>query len=81
MKENSLEAYCVSHLNVGYSFPLRGVKEASISATVYNLFNTKYETNGYSQTSIEKATGKLLSDPRFYPMAGTHLMFNLGLKF
>ena len=81
MKENSLEAYCVSHLNVGYSFPLRGVKEASISATVYNLFNTKYETNGYSQTSIEKATGKLLSDPRFYPMAGTHLMLNLGLKF
>lgn len=85
MKENSLDAYFVSHLNASYSFKMRGVKEVTIGATVYNLFNEKYETNGYSMTYVAGKTpaGDIItgSDPRFYPMAGTNVMFNLGLKF
>ncbi|RRD80200.1 TonB-dependent receptor [Alloprevotella sp. OH1205_COT-284] len=82
MRENSLDAYFVSHLNASYTFCFRGVKEMTVGATVYNLFNEKYETNGYSQTYMaDPATRTLGSDPRFYPMAGTNFLVNIGVKF
>lgn len=80
LRENSLDAYFVSHLSAAYSFRLPSVKEITIGATVYNLFNAKYETNGYSQSSVDN-TGAVLHDPRFYPMAGTNFLVNVGLKF
>ena len=60
---------------------------ASVSAiltTVYNIFNEKYENNGYSQTcALVSADGsyKLSSDPRFYPMAGTNVLAHLTFSF
>lgn len=81
MKENSLDAYCVSHLNASYDFALRGTKGVTVGLTVYNLFDHEYETNGYSQTSIDNTTGNLSSDPRFYPMAGRNVLFNVAVRF
>jgi iron complex outermembrane receptor protein len=85
MKENSLDAYCVSHLTAAYTFKLPSVKSITVGATVYNLFNEKYETNGYSQTcAVYSADGKsysLASDPRFYPMAGTNVLASVTLRF
>ena len=81
MADNSLDAYCVSHLSASYDFKIKGLKGLTLGATVYNLFNAKYETNGYSQTSIDSATGNLVSNPRFYPMAGTNVLVNVGIKF
>lgn len=80
VKDNSLDAYFVSHLNANYTFKLRGVKEITVGATVYNLFNEEYETNGYSLTYVA-SDGKIQSDPRFYPMAGRNFLVNLALKF
>jgi iron complex outermembrane receptor protein len=85
IKENSLDAYCVSHLTAAYTFKLPSVKSITVGATVYNLFNEKYETNGYSQTAaVYSADGKsykLSNDPRFYPMAGTNVLANVTLRF
>jgi iron complex outermembrane receptor protein len=85
MKENSLDAYCVSHLSASYTFKLPSIKSITVGATVYNLFNKKYETNGYSQTcALYGSDGKsyqLISDPRFYPMAGTNVLANVTLRF
>jgi iron complex outermembrane receptor protein len=85
MKENSLDAYCVSHLTAAYTFKLPSIKSITVGATVYNLFNKKYETNGYSQTcAVYGSDGKsysLVSDPRFYPMAGTNVLANVTLRF
>lgn len=83
-KENSLDSYFVNHLHAGYTFKLRGFKSINIGATVYNLFNEKYETNGYSQSAaVYKADGtySISNDPRFYPMAGTNVLVNVTLKF
>ena len=55
--------------------------------TVYNLFNKKYENNGYSQTAAIYTGGDksnaptLVSDPRFYPMAGTNVLAHITLSF
>lgn len=89
-KENSLDAYFVNHLHAGYTFKLKALKSLSVGATVYNLFNEKYETNGYSQTAMlyqadsdgkKTGTGAIANDPRFYPMAGTNALFNITLRF
>lgn len=81
LKDNSLDAYFVNSIAGSYTFSLKGVKEITVGATVYNLFNAKYEANGYSQTVYDSATGKFLNDPRFYPMAGTNFLANVTIKF
>lgn len=83
-KEDSLDPYFVSHLNLAYTFKLPHVKAITVGCTVYNIFNEKYETNGYSQTcALVSADGsyKLSSDPRFYPMAGTNILAHLTFSF
>ncbi|WP_270491476.1 TonB-dependent receptor [Bacteroides finegoldii] len=86
-KENSLDAYFVNHLSASYSFKTRHTKRITIGATVYNLFNTKYETNGYSQSVALYENGDktkayaIKHDPRFYPMAGTNILAHLTLRF
>ena len=80
LKDNSLDAYFVSHLNASYTFALRRCKEITIGGTIYNLFNAMYETNGYSVTSLD-ANDKVTSYSMYYPMAGRNFMVNLTLKF
>ncbi len=83
-KEDSLDPYFVTNLNLAYTFKFRLVKALTLGCTIYNLFNEKYENNGYSQTAaVYGADGKmtLVSDPRFYPMAGTNVLAHITLSF
>ncbi len=41
-----IDAYCVSDLDLSYTFPLRSLKSITVGCTVYNLFNHEYESNG-----------------------------------
>ncbi len=86
-KEDSLDPYFISNLGLAYSFSLSHVKKITAGVTVYNLFNKKYENNGYSQTAAIYTGGDknnaptLVSDPRFYPMAGTNVLAHLTFLF
>ena len=86
-KDDSLDPYFVNHLHLSYGFALPHVKRIMIGFSIYNLFNEKYETNGYSMTAAlykggDKSNGYTLSsDPRFYPMAGTNVLARLSLTF
>lgn len=86
-KEDSLDPYFVTNLNLAYSFKLPHVKMVTAGISFYNLFNKMYETNGYSQTAAVYAGGDksntptLVSDPRFYPMAGFNLLGHLMFRF
>lgn len=85
--DDALDPYFVTHLHLGYAFTLPYLKRVNVGVSIYNIFNEKYETNGYSQTAALYAGGdktqpyKLSSDPRFYPMAGTNLLAHLTLTF
>ncbi len=47
--EQMLDAYCVSDLTVGYDFGrVCGLRGLTAGLTVRNLFNEKYESNGYA---------------------------------
>ncbi|MBR5102949.1 MAG: TonB-dependent receptor, partial [Muribaculaceae bacterium] len=84
-REDSLDPFFVSNLNMAYTFKALGMKSITAGVAIYNLFDARYETNGYSQTCalIDSATGarQLYSDPRFYPMAGINLLAHIALKF
>lgn len=80
LRENSLDPYFVNHLHISYLFKFKGVKRITIGASVYNLFNTKYETNGYSMNSLNDK-GVLITDARFYPMAGTNVLAHTTILF
>lgn len=86
-RDNSLDAYFVSNLNASYTFKLPYVKSVTAGVSVYNIFNAKYETNGYSQTAALYPGGDksksytLSSDPRYYPMAGANFLAHIALSF
>lgn len=80
LKENSLNPFLVNHLHLAYKFKLKKINSLNIGASVYNLFNTKYETNGYARTSINQ-NNELNFDPRFYPMAGTNILLHTTITF
>ena len=86
-KEDSLDPYFVNNLDVAYTFKLHGIRGITVGATIYNLFDEKYETNGYSMTSALYPGGSkdnpytLASDPRFYPMAGINALGHVTLRF
>lgn len=46
--DQSLDAYCVSNLLLGYTFKIPGTKSIRAGITVNNIFNEKYENNGYA---------------------------------
>ncbi len=48
IEEHILDAYFVTNLRLAYSFKLKGVKNITVGATIYNLFNEEYENNGYA---------------------------------
>lgn len=83
MEESSLDPYFVNHLHASYSFKLPHTKEVVVGASIYNLFNTMYETNGYSLTEVDMTSGtaRFSFAPRFYPMAGTNVLAHVTLRF
>ena len=86
-EEDSLDPYFVNNLDVAYTFHLHGIRSITVGAIVYNLFDEKYETNGYAQTCAVYPGGSkvnaytLYSDPRFYPMAGINALAHVTLRF
>ena len=48
IEEHLLDAYFTTNLRLAYSFKFKGVKNITVGATIYNLFNEEYENNGYA---------------------------------
>ena len=47
-EDHRLDAYCISNLRLAYTFGLPGVKNITVGATIYNIFDKEYESNGYA---------------------------------
>lgn len=62
-----------------YTFHKGFLKEANIIFQVNNIFNKKYEPNGYTYNYIYG--GDLSVNNYYFPMAGTNFMTAINLKF
>lgn len=77
--ERAIKEYFVTDLRVNYTIYTKLIKEINLIAVVYNISNTKYETNGYNYTY---SSGNVLYKGNYLaPAAPTHFMLGLNLKF
>lgn len=74
-----LNAYHVGNMRLGYDFRFRGVKNVNIGLLANNIFNKKYENNGYTYGYFYG--GSTTTENFYFPQAGTNFMLNLNVKF
>jgi iron complex outermembrane receptor protein len=78
-ENRKLNSYFTNDLRAIYTLKGKFVKEVNFSLLVNNIFNTLYESNGYTYSYIaEKQT---VTENFYYPQAGTNFMFGINLKF
>jgi iron complex outermembrane receptor protein len=78
-KERSINPYNYHDLRINYSIKLKGVEELNFMFTLSNIFNTVYETNGYTYGYY--LGNKLNTYNYLAPAAPTHFMGGISLKF
>lgn len=74
----SLDPYFVQDVRFTYTIKNKLFKEWNLVASVYNVFNKKYEPNGYTFSYIYG--GKTTTENYYFPMAGTNMMFGVNIK-
>ncbi|HEY8388821.1 MAG TPA: TonB-dependent receptor plug domain-containing protein [Parasegetibacter sp.] len=77
-KSRSLDAFFVQDARISWNIPQKFAKQLVLTAQVYNLFNTKYEPNGYTFSYIYG--GNFTTENYYFPMAGTHFMAGVKLR-
>lgn len=78
----TLDKYFVSNLNLAYTFkPKKIVKEVTLGFTVYNLFNEKYENNGWAASSYAKDINHRVDEAGYAAQAGANVLGHLSIRF
>ncbi len=73
-----LQAFYTQDFRASYTLRNWLLKEWNFILQVNNLFNAKYEPNGYTYNYI--LGGALVTDNGYYPMAGTNYMIGINIK-
>ena len=76
-KSRSLNAYFVQDIRMAYTINCKFFKEVNLIFQLNNVFNKKYEANGYTFSYI---SGSLTTENYYFPMAPTNCMFGLNIK-
>jgi len=77
--DRTINGYWVSNARLGYDFKFAGAKNINLGLLVNNIFDKKYESNGY--TYGYQAGGSRVTENFFYPQAGTNFLLSLNVKF
>ncbi len=72
-----LNSFYVQDARVIYTFKKKFLKEINITGQVNNIFNKKYEPNGYTFSYIY---GGLQTENYYFPMAGTNFLLAVNIK-
>ena len=78
-KSRSLNSYYLQDIRLSYLIENKIFKETNIILQLNNVFNKKYEPNGYSFSYIYG--GDLTTENFYFPMAGFNFMVGVNLKF
>lgn len=80
-KERSLAPYFVNHIRALYSLEALGLERIDLNLTVNNLFNTKYETAGYTWREMYEGSSDIAHYNYYFPQATTNFLLGLNLRF
>jgi iron complex outermembrane receptor protein len=83
---SKLESYFVNDLNVSYEFRPKSIfKSILVSALLNNIFDLKYESNGYFYTYDDDYSNPpaitTIEGAGYYPQAGINFLAGLTFKF
>jgi iron complex outermembrane receptor protein len=76
---NSLDPYFVNDLKMTYSFSTSFFKAVRVHFDVQNIFDEKYETNGWVYNYMSGGNREVIDG--YFPMAGINFMTGLTLEF
>ncbi|MBL0341889.1 MAG: TonB-dependent receptor [Bacteroidetes bacterium] len=74
-----LDAWFTQDFRLSWTFKSKILRELQIAATVGNILNEKYESNGYTFSYI--SGGEKVTENYYYPQAGRNYMLQLTVKF
>jgi len=77
--ERVIHDYLVTDFRVNYTIKTKLIQEINLIAIVYNLSNTKYETNGYNYSYY--LNDKLIKANYLAPATPTNFMLGVNLTF
>jgi iron complex outermembrane recepter protein len=78
LQSRSLHGYYLQNARLIFPFQVKPIKDAELIIQVNNLFNEKYEPNGYTYSYV--LGGQLVTENFLFPMAGTNFMVAINLK-
>jgi len=78
-RSRSLSAYYLQDIRLSYLITHKIFKETNLILQLNNVFNKKYEPNGYSFSYIYG--GETTTENFYFPMAGFNFMVGVNLKF
>lgn len=77
-ENRKLNNFFTQDFKLNYSFQFLNLKSIDLLLQVNNIYNKKYEPNGYTFSYIYG--GILTTENFYYPMAGTNIMVGLNVK-
>jgi iron complex outermembrane receptor protein len=77
LASRSLHAYYVQDMRLSYNWNHKHSKATSFILQLNNIFNTRYEPNGYSFSYVYG--GKQTTENFYFPMAGFNFMLGVGV--
>jgi iron complex outermembrane receptor protein len=78
-ESRSLDPYYLQDILVTWKPTVKIAGEVALTLQVNNIFNKRYEPNGYTFSYIYG--GSMTTENFYYPMAGTNVMVGLSLKW
>lgn len=75
----SLDAYCVTNLDLSYTVKLRDGGSMRVGMAVNNLFSTLYESNGYGYSYMWN--GERYDEAFYFPQAPVNVLTNVTVNF
>lgn len=78
-KNRTIDAYFTNDIRLTYTLKPSFMREASLSLLVNNIFDVKYESNGYTYGYFAGPTE--YRQNFYFPQAGTNFMLMLALRF
>ena len=76
-ESSKLDAYFTEDLRIHFTIKNKLFKEWQIIGQLNNLFNVKYQPNGYAYSYIYN--NAIVYENGYYPMAGTNFMLSLNI--
>jgi iron complex outermembrane receptor protein len=77
-EKRKLDAFFVNDLRFAYKISRKVFREINIFFQLNNVFNVKYEPNGYTYSYIYG--GNTITENFYFPMAGTNIMTGINIK-